>query len=864
MRIPYPWLKDYVDITLSPEDLAEKLTLAGLEVERVEYPWPGIVTAEIIWLQRIKGSDHLSATRVSTGTQEFSVVCGASNIKLHDKVPLATIGAKVGEITIAEKKAMGVLSQGMLCSPRELGISDDHEGIYILPPDTPLGVPLGKLLGDAVIDLDIKAHRGDLFCVTGIAREVSAITRQPLRLPAITSGKGKLPESGEGVERLMKLEVRDPDLCPRYSARIIRGVKIGPSPEWMAKRLLAAGMRPINNIVDVTNYVMLELGQPLHAFDYAKVKDHTIIVRRAKHGEKLTTLDGVERSLTSEMLLITDPAGPNVIAGIFGGERVEVSAETTDLILEAAHFKPGNIRRTSAAIGLRTESSGRFEKNPDIELTVKAIDRAAELILQLAGGTLAPGRIDAYPKPEKPRAITFALAQVEWLIGVAVTTGEAIEALTALGFGVREMSSSQSQVVLDIKVPSWRGDVEEGADLVEEIARIAGFDRIPSTIPTGPLPAAYRNEWWERENLLRDIMVGAGLTEIMSYTLTSRQVMAKLLVAAREPGAEALLGAPAPIPLLESPTRKNAKAPAKREQRALQAIADDLPAIRIKNPMSAEAESLRLTLMAGMLTAVRENSKHERAGIWLFEIGRRYLPTAELARGEGLSNERRTLALALSGPPVTSWAAEDHDADFYDMKGAIETMLRALQVRAWRMTPVKHPTFHPGRCAMLEVAALPEAGAPGGVALGETAEWIGVGILGEVHPEVADQFDLSRRTYLAELDLERLFAGVPAYGIHHAILRYPAAVRDLAFIVDASVPAAEVEAAIRGASGALLRDLALFDVYTGEGIGAGKRSLAYTLTFQASDRTLTDAEVDAAIQAVVAAVKRTHGAQLRG
>src|SRR5579863_9546188 len=340
MRIAYEWLKEYVDIEISPEELAHRLTMAGLEVDRVEYPWPGVVTAQITWLERIKGSDHLSATRVTTGRgPELSVVCGAPNIKQGQKVPLATLGTKIGENVIGEKRTMGVVSQGMLCSPRELGISDDHDGIYILPPKTPLGVPLGKLMGNAVIDLDIKAHRGDLFCMLGVAREVSAFTGKPLRSPKIDVGaSGGRPATGTPVDQLMKLEVRDPDLCPRYTARVIRGVKIGPSPEWMQRRLIEAGMRPINNVVDVTNYVMLELGQPLHAFDYAKVADHTIIVRRAEPGETITTLDDVTRRLTPEMLLITDAAGPTVIAGIFGGERVEVGEGTTDVILEAAHF----------------------------------------------------------------------------------------------------------------------------------------------------------------------------------------------------------------------------------------------------------------------------------------------------------------------------------------------------------------------------------------------------------------------------------------------------------------------------------------------------------------------------------------------
>jgi phenylalanyl-tRNA synthetase beta chain len=858
MRIPYEWLKEYVEVRLSPEDLAHELTMHGLEVDRVEYPWPGIVTAQIVWLEPVKGSDHLSATRITDGQGEYSVVCGARNIRLHDKVPLATLGAKVGEIVIAEKKAMGVLSQGMLCSPRELGLSDDHSGIYILPKDTPLGVPLGKLLGEAVIDLDIKAHRGDLFCVTGVAREVGAFTGKQLRLPEI-----KIKEQGTPAAELMKLEVRDATLCPRYTARVVRGVKIGPSPDWMGKRLLAAGMRPINNVVDVTNYVMLELGQPLHGFDYDKVADHTIVVRRAENGEQLTTLDGVTRTLTSEMMLVTDPAGPNVIAGIVGGARVEVDDTTVNVILEAAHWSPPNIRRTAQALGLRTESSSRFEKNPDIELTTVAVDRAAQLIVQLAGGTIAPGRLDFYPQPIKPRTIEFHLDQVEWLTGLAVTATEALAALRALGFAVKERPTHGGEVVLDVVVPTWRGDVEESADIVEEVARIVGFDRIPSTIPTGPLPPEYRNVWFEREEALRDILVGAGLTEALSYTLTSRAVMAKLLP--HEAGAAAaLLGAPVPMAALPEPGKKGSAKGRSAERRELEVVADRIPAITLTNPPSADLEALRLTLMSGLLSAARENSKHESAGVWLFELGRRYLPTPELTSGTGLAQERRTLGVVMMGPAATGWATTERDADFYDLKGVTETMLDALQVGGYRFTPARHPTYHPGRCAALEVLALPQ-GVPADSdrAVGVSGTWVAVGVLGEIHPEVAEQFDLTKRAYLMELDLERLYSAVPERALSQPIPRYPAAQRDLAIIVEANVSAADVADAIRASGGDLLRDVQLFDLYTGEGVPAGKKSLAWSLTYQSPERTLTDAEIEAAQQATVAALAKRFSAELR-
>ncbi len=868
MRVPYSWLKHYVDIDLGPEELAERLTMAGLEVDRVEYPWPNIVTAEIVWLERIKRSDHLSATRVSTGTEEFSVVCGAPNIKLHDRVPLARVGAKVGELTIQARTTMGVLSEGMLCSPRELGLSDDHSGIFILPEDTPLGVPLGKLLGEPVIELDIKAHRGDLFCMTGVAREVAAFTGKSLRLPEV-----RVAEKGTSAAKLMRLEVRDPDLCPRYTARVIRNVTLGPSPQWMAERLTQAGMRPINNVVDVTNYVMLELGQPLHAFDYDKVTDHTIIVRRAEPDERLTTLDGVTRQLTPDMLLITDPAGPTVIAGIFGGERVEVGDGTTSVLLEAAHFNPTNVRRTSVALGLRTESSGRFEKDPDIELTALAIDRAAQLIAELAGGTVAPGQVDFYPQPVHEREISFRPDQVEWLTGMRVTRTQTIEALRALGFGVEEESGTNSaEDTLRITVPTWRGDVLESADLVEEVARIVGYEHIPSTIPSDPLPEPLRDTWFEREDRLREILVGAGLTEIVTYTLTSRLSMARLLQG-RTPGEEQLLASPADA----LPETRGAEGDGgigvqastrTIERRQLESIAERLPAVTLRNPLSTELEALRLTLMAGLLGVVRENSKHENAGLWFFELGRRYLPSPEPLAGEGLAQERRTLGVAISGPHTLNWTTAPHDADFFDIKGLVETLLDGLKVAAYRFVPAQHPTFHPGRCAALEVAVLSEEPTAEGGNSPQTAldavGWVRAAVLGEVHPEVAERFDLTARTYLVELDLERLFQAVPERVAHRAIPKYPAAQRDLAIVVERDIAVSEVAATIQVAGGELVRDVRLFDVYRGEGIPDDKQSLAYALTYQSYERTLTDEEIEQSQAAILAALRQRFGAELRG
>ena len=859
MKIPYSWLKEYVEIELSAEELANRLTMAGLEVDRVEYAWPGVITAEIVHLERIKGSDHLSATRVTTGGgEEMSVVCGAPNIKLHDRVPLAQIGTKVADKTIAEKATMGVLSQGMLCSPRELGISDDHSGILILPSDTPLGVPLGKVLADAVIELDVKAHRGDLFCMVGVAREVAAFTGKPLKPPVI-----QVTEKGTAAAKLMSLDVRVPDLCPRYTARVVRGVAIGPSPAWMAERLTAAGMRPINNVVDITNYVMLELGQPLHAFDYDRVAQHRIIVRAALAGEEITTLDGVQRRLTPNMVMVTDPTGPTVIAGIFGGERCEVHDGTTNVLLEAAHWNPSNIRRTSQALGLRTESSGRFEKNPDIELTSAAVDRAAQLLLDLAGGATAPGTVDFYPNPPTRRVLRFDTEQVAWLAGLDCTPSEAASALRALGFTV---DLELEERYLNVTVPTWRSDVQESADLVEEVARILGYDRIPSTIPNGPLPEPTHDGWFEREEEVRDVLVGAGLTEIVTYSLVSRASMARLLRNGGS-GAAGLLTAPASVPEVESAAADGGGRRRTRteERREIEAVASQLPAIAVRNPLSSEFESLRLTLMPGLLATLRDNAKHSEVGLWFFELGRRYLQTPGLLDGNGLAEERRSLGVALLGPHARSWNEPERSADFFDVKGVAETLLQALKVRDYRFASVLHPTFHPGRCAALELAVpaddAPTAGEPR--ILSQGSRWQRAGVLGEVHPEVAERFDLSGRAYLMELDLERLYSAVPERLVYSGVSRFPAVTRDLALVVDGATPEADIHATILSSGGALVRRAQLFDVYTREHIGANKRSLAYALTYGSSERTLTDREVDAAQQRILAALAERFGATLR-
>ena len=844
MRVPLSWLKDYVDIKLSPEELAHTLTMAGLEVEAIDHlgkDWGDkVITAQIVHLEEVPGSNHLNYTRIYTGTQEIGVICGAPNIKQGDKVPLALPGAKIGDIIISETRKMGHVSQGMLCSPRELGLGNDHSGIYILDPETELGQKLEQVLGEIVLEFAIKAHRGDLSSIIGIAREVAALTGEQLRFPHPV-----FHEQGTPASQMVKVTVEDPDLCPRYSARIISGVKLGPSPSWMGKRLLAAGMRPINNVVDITNYVMLELGQPLHGFDYDLVQDHHIIVRRAHEGEELTTLDDVKRKLTPNMLLITDPKRPTAIAGVMGGAISEVNEKTTTILLESANFRATNVRRTSVALGLRTDASSRFEKGLDPELTITGANRAAQLMAELAGGMIHPGFADCYPNPVKPRTLTFSTKEITWLTSMQVPQNEAVEALSALGFTVVPDEQGQTMAVT---VPTYRSDIEEGADLVEEVIRLIGYDRIPSTIPTGPLPEPFPDHWFEREQEVRTLLIGAGLNEIVTYALTSQSRMLNLLAQADAESARFLLQAP-----VDTSRPRRTEIISSTGTNAVATIDPrTLPAVVLANPLSSDMECMRLTLMSSLLEIVQENSKRNKAGLRFFEIGRRYLP---VDGPDQQPDERRTAGIALCGPAEISWSHElSRPADFYDLKGLVEILLAGLKITRYRFTPTQHPTFHPGRCALLELPRRSNA---------DEETFSPIGVLGEVHPVVQQRYDLPYRAYLCEIDLERLYQSVPSKQVYQPISRHQELTRDLALIVDQQVLAEDVRTIIRRNGSELLRSATLFDIYTGDPIPAGKKNLTYSLVYQAQDRTLTDTEANSLQEGIIRALNEELGAVLR-
>lgn len=821
MRVPLSWLREHVDWDLELEALANRLTLGGLEVaaiDRVGEEWDPetIFVGEVLSVDEHPNADRLVLATVDYGAEEpMQVVTGAPNLPVGEsgqKVVFATEGARLINgyadeleyITLKKTKIRGVVSAGMVCSEKELGISDEHTGILILPDDAPAGKPFADYWGDVVLDLDLTPNLARCFSVTGVARETAALVGSEFEMPDY-----RVKATGKGVEGQIDISIEDPDLCPRYSAAIIRDVRIGPSPSWMQRRLHLAGMRPINNIVDVTNYVMLELGQPLHAFDLNRLRacepggPPAIIVRRAKPGERMLTLDGQERTFSGDMLLITDGGGPVGVAGVMGGFESEIGEDTVDILLEAASFDNISVRRTSAGLKIPSEAASRFGRGVDPELTLVALRRASELMRLLADGEVAQGFADVYPRPWKPQTIDLPASEVERLLGISLDAERIAEMLEALGFGCQVVDSPESFV--RTTVPSFRLDVDIPADLVEDVARIYGYDRLPSTMIGDPLPTQRRDRDLDLEEQVRDLLVGCGLNEIITYSLTNLDSVAKLDPEGGRPHPEDYL--------------------------------------RLANPLSVEQEYLRRTLMNTTLTTMAQNLRFVDR-VALFEIAHVYLPE----EGELLPEEPRRLSIGLcGGREPRSWLDDDlPEYDFYDLKGIIETITARLGVEGLSFAPCEHATMQPGRTA--------------GIWLGDDR----IGTMGEVHPLVCESFDLEeRRVALLELDLEALLAAAHPVRPFAAISAMPLVKLDLALVVDESVPSDAIARAMCEVGGELLRNVQVFDVYRGAQLGEGKKSLAYRLAFQATDRTLTSEEANAQRDAIVARLEEMFGAEIR-
>ncbi len=832
MKIPLSWLREYVDLPPLAADLAERLTLAGLEVsgfrsfglpipagvrvapEEIGPVWDRdkVVTAKVVKVERHPNADKLKLVSVEYGAaQPKVVVTGAPNLNVGDAGQVVVLGLSGtrywdGHATpkaIKELKPSnlrGVPSDAMVMSNFELGISDEHEGIIILPDDTPAGVPAVELMGEQVLEVDILPNMARCLALLGVAREVAAVTGQTVRTPP-TDYQAR----GPVIDGQVTVAIADAKLSARYTATLFEGVKLGPSPGWMQRRLAYAGMRPISNVVDITNYVMLEWGQPLHAFDYdallkrAKGRAPVITVRPARAGEVLVTLDSVERKLTPDTLVIADAAGPVALAGVMGGLDTEVSAATTRVLLEAANFDLVSIRRTMRALDLPSEASLRFSKGIHPETVRPAVERAARLLIEHAGATAYQGMADTYPAKPKPQVVELKLAEVKRILGIDVPTAEAARVLTALDFQVEPTTDG-----LTATVPPNRLDVQAGAaDLIEEIARVHGYDRLPATLLADPLPPQLGNTDLEREERARDILAGLGLHEVATYSLTT-------------PEREAPLSPPAG------------------------------EYVRLVNPISTERAAMRHTLLASVLEVAATNLRHEDS-VRLFEVGYVYL----LRAGAKLPDEPRRLAIVLCGqrsrPSWQESAAPASGVDFFDLKGVVEAFVDELHLAnaTYRKATAAH--LHPGRSAELLVAGKP------------------VGSFGELHPTAAKAFDLGSRPVLAgEFDLDALLAAVPVRYAYESVPRFPAALRDVAVVVNNALTSEAVTAEIRAAGGDLLSGVRLFDVYEGPSVPAGTKSLAFALTYQAADRTLADKEIDKAHKKVEDRLKHVLKASIRG
>ncbi|MEW6029406.1 MAG: phenylalanine--tRNA ligase subunit beta [Chloroflexota bacterium] len=851
MKIPISWLKDYIDLDgLTVEDIARKLTLAGLEVDEIKYvglPMPDsaasgmhsserhefktsgiswdrekLVVAEIREVLPHPNADRLTLLDLFDGREQQTVLTGAPNI-FHLKGtgrlprPIKAAYAKEGAtlydghaeglqlMTLKRTKIRGVESYSMVCSEKELGISDEHEGIILLDDDAPVGMSLADYMGDAVLDISIVPNMARNANVIGVARELAALTGRELRKPAI-----KLKTEGDSVEESISIEITDPELNPRFVLGLIRDVEIKPSPYQIQRRLRLAGMRPINNIVDATNYAMLDLGEPLHAFDYDVLKERAgkkqvkIITRAARDGEKLTTLDGVERTLSSMNVLVCDEKGSLSIAGVMGGAESEVTEKTRNILLEGAAWNFINIRRTAKQHNLPSEASFRFSRGVHPALAEQGVKRGLQLMAQWSGGKVAPGLVDNYPLKPKDPTITVTPKDVKRLLGIELTAKQIAELLTRL-----EFKCTVEKNAVKAKTPPHRLDIGEGvvglADVLEEIARGYGYDNIPETRMSDTLPPQIGNPVHEWEERVRDILVSLGLQEIVTYRMTSPE----------------------------------------RESR----LAAHTDYVTLANPITPERRVLRRSLLASVLESAERNARAESLAV--FEIGPIFEPNkngSSTGSERGLPNEPRRLALVMTGlRTATAWDVKDSPAlDFYDMKGRIELLLSSLRYAGVSYSATDSVNYlHPGKAAEVKVN-----------------DKI-VGVFGELHPLVKQKYELGDASVLvAEFDLDALREAPPSYEIT-PVPEFPPVYEDIAVIVDESVAAERVEGLIQQTGGKAVANVRLFDVYRGDQIGLGKKSLAYSLTYQAPDKTLTDAEAAAIRNKIVKRLEQEVGAKLR-
>lgn len=795
MKLNRKWLnEEFVDLShISDKEFVETLTVAGQKVEtyeRMDAEISNVVVGKVLSIVRHENSDHMWVCQVDVGKDEpVQIVTGAQNVHEGDLVPAALHNSRlVGGVHITKGKLRGVESNGMLCSLKELGLTLNdfpyaiEDGIWILQEDCKPGDDINKIVGndDTVVDFEITNNRPDCYSIIGLAREAAAAFNLPMKHhePVVKGG------AAGNLLALIDVEVPADDLCRRYTARMVRNVKIAPSPKWLRQRLRANGVRPINNIVDITNYVMLEYGQPMHAFDYRYIGSKKIVVRRSEEGETLTTLDGTVRELTPGMLVIADGEKPIGLAGIMGGENSEIVPDTVDVVFESANFDGTSIRQTALALGMRTESSGKFEKNIDPLLTVPAVNRACELVELLGAGEVMDGMIDILNEIPQPRDLELEPERINALLGTDISEADMVDYLHRLEIPVEGKT---------IHVPSWRPDLVQTADIAEEVGRLFGYNEIPMTAFKGVATEGGYTGTMKLENTVGALCRSLGYSEILTYSFVSPSVFDMIRLPA------------------DSPLRNT---------------------LKIQNPLGEDASIMRTVALPSMLAILSRNNAYHNNACKLYEMAKVYLPK----EGQLLPDEPRHLLLGTYG----------EGEDFFRLKGEIEAILRGMNVKGAAYTAVKdNPSYHPGRCAEITVNGVP------------------VGVFGQVHPLVAKNYDINAEIYAAELDFSALSGMISPAATYVPLPKYPAVSRDIAVVADEALTVAQLETCIAKAGGKLLRALKLFDIYRGKGIDAGKKSVAFSLTLRADDRTLTDADSDGVITAVLAALDRDFGAKLR-
>ena len=814
MKASLQWMNEYVPLDLNrpAQELADELTQAGIPVEEVLSMDPGlkkIYTGKIVEITKHPDADKLQVCQVqclSEDGEEITkqIVTAATNVAVGQIVPVAYHKSRLADGTEIKKgKLRGVVSEGMFCSVAEFGISSDlvrpeeAQGIYIFPEGTPIGLDIKEalMLDDTVYEFELTANRADCFSMVGLSREFGIMTNQKALFPVIM-----VNENGESIEGKASVAIEAHDLCTRFTSRLVTNVTIEPSPLWMQNRLRNSGIRPINNVVDVTNYVMLELGQPMHAYDYDCVADHTLIARRAKAGEKLTTLDGNERELNESMLIIADTKGPIGVAGVMGGLTSEVTDKTTNVLFEAAVFNGPSIRRTSKALGMRSEASGRFERGVNHKYTAYAIDRAAQLLQQICPSCkVSVGVIDVYPEPVEQRTVTFTAEQINDYLGTSIEKDRMVDILTKLEFGITESGDT-----IEALVPTWRDDVTGMPDIAEEVARIVSYDNIAPTIPVAILSSGGMTPKKALTKEVTHYLAHAGLSQIITFSFMHKDGLTNMM-------------------LPEGDNRYTA--------------------IPILNPISEEFPYMRTTLVPAVIEAAKRNIAQQNKDLWLFETANVYEPKA-LPLTEVPHERPMACGIMMGKVTEAAWNQAQRDTDFYDVKGVVDGLLAKLGLTQYDIQPSSESYYHPG------------------VSAHYTVNGVTIANYGELHPQVVKNFDLSGKVYMFEIDLEAVLSiTVPPFR-YQSFSKFPGTSRDLAIVAPVSVTSGDIVALIKEHGGEYLESVSIFDVYEGEHIEAGYRSLAYNLQFRSMEGTLNDEDIDGAIQAIIDALA-TKNCKLR-